>query len=267
MWKQGVRVTSLAAVLALAACASGTPECGSDAVKADLKKIAEQRIAQAMTQEMSLSPETHALLGSAIAARLTYDFTSIRTTGRNESLDTYTCESNLVVTVKGINRNWTHDFEYEVSPVEEANANYEVRYDRSGLGPLAFGALGLLNQLNLEADNEVNGPRILQSLQEVRDQGGAGSYREGALLESLKVRGLEAPAATQAHQQLALEAMRQMEDPGSVYRNVPQDILQAAQARQQAAFEGEQCVKDEEEQARREACAQSPDPAFDRNCM
>lgn len=267
MWKTEAQLSGLVAALLLAGCSTGTPGCGSDEVKADLKKIAEQRIAEALTQELTLSPEAHALLTSAIQTRLSYDFGAIRTTGRDETLDTYTCESNLVVTVKGINRNWTHGFSYEVHPIENADADYEINYDRSGLGPLAFGALGLLNQLNLEADNEVNGPRILQSLQEVRDQGGAGSYREGEILESLKARGIEAPAATQAHQQLALEAMGQLEDPGSVYRNVPQDILHAAQARQQAAFEQQQRIKDEEEQARREACAQSPDPAFDRNCM
>ena len=254
----GFRICILAGALALAACTSGTPECGSSQVNADLQEIAEERLTQAISHELSIPVDKQEEMAEAIRARLTYTFSSIRTTDRDEGTDSYSCSTNLVVNVEGADRNWEGELSYEVYSVEDADSSYEVRYDPAGLGPLAFGALAAKGRINIEADNVVNGPILQNSLQEVRNAGRAGTQREREILESLTQRGLEAPAVTDEQKQLALAEMLKYEYPDLEYSNVPQEILDQAKVRREQA-EQEQLAKDqEEEDAKRKRCAEDP---------
>lgn len=136
----------LLALLNVTACTTGTPDCGSSEVKADLNELAEQRIANAINNEMQLAPSDREKVAAAVKDRLTYAFSAIRKTDHDESTDTYQCSSTLTANVEGAGRNWEHEFVYEVFSVEDENANYQLNYDPAGLGPVAYAALAVRNQ-------------------------------------------------------------------------------------------------------------------------
>lgn len=267
MQKSALCVALMGAALILTACSGGTPECGSSAIKADLNELAEARIVKALNHEMNI-PQliSREELEAAIKERLSYDFKSIRITTRDEATDTFQCASTLVVTVKGMDRSWDHAFDYEIYSVEDADSDYEMAYEEGALIPLYFGASAVLQQIAIAADNKTNGPLVLQELQEVRDAGQAGTQREREILEALGQRGLEAPPVTEKQKGLALEEMQKLEYPGIVYADVPQEIIDQAEARRAQVFEQEQIKEQEELEAKRKLCAGSTQPELDPNC-
>lgn len=267
MQKFAFVVATVGAAFVLTACSGGTPECGSTAIKADLQELAEARVVKAINQELNIPPlNSREELEAAIKERLSYDFKSIRVAGRDEATDTFKCDSTLVVAIKGTDRTWEQAFPYEVYSIEDADSDYEMAYEEGALRPLWFGASAVLQQIAMAAENKVTGPAVLQELQDVRNAGRAGTQREREILESLVQRGMEAPAVTEAQRQLALDEMQKLEYPGLVYADVPQQILDQAEARQAQALEEERIREQAEEDAKRTVCAESPQPELDPRC-
>ena len=263
MRKMGTQMAMFGVVLALAGCAGGTPECGSEEVKDNLNDLADTHIANAVngldisnlvTSEGVEIPITREDVAAAITERLSYNFGSIRTTSRDEATDTYQCTSNLVVTAQGTDVKWEREFVYEVYSVEDADADYETAYDEQPFQALSA-TVGLIHQQYVTAEiGKVLAPHYLKKLQEVRDAGLAGTQAEREVLERFQHYKLEVPAITDAQQQRALEEMRRHPSPQLFYSNVPQDIIDAAEARQQQAFQEQQQrqIQEEEEAMQRQ---------------
>lgn len=265
MQKSLLRLATVGATLLLAACAGGTPECGSSKAKADLREVADQRIAQEVGAIREHPLVTSDEFATAVKDRLSFAFKSIRTLSHDEDTDTYQCASVLSVTVDGKVQS-EQDFEYDIYSVEDPDRDYEIRYDASSLSPLAYGAGRIGQEVAVTAEVKDVQPRYEAEIKKVRDSGRAGTQRERELISFLKQGGIEVPPATEEQRRLAIEEMRKMDYPGNVYSDVPQEVQAEAEARRARAFEEKQIKEQEAEDARRKRCNDSPQPGLGINC-
>ena len=253
MQKSLIRVASVGATLLLAACAGGTPECGSSEAKTDLQEVAEQRIAQTVGEFREHPLITSDEFAAVVKDRLAFAFKSIRTLSQDEATDTYQCASVLSITIDGKEFS-AQDFEYDIYSVEDADRDYEMAYDPSSLNPLAAGTRRVGQEAALIADVKEVQPHYEAEIKKVREAGRAGTQRERELIDFLKQGGIKVPPATEEHRRLAIEEMRKMDYPGNVYSDVPQDVQAEAEARRERAFAEEQIKEQEAEEAARKRC-------------
>lgn len=106
------------AVMGLAGCSSGTPNCGDErAIELLQKAVDEARSSASILAPMEF------------VQQLTAKFTSIRTLRHDNDLDSYACESTLEVLYKGEVKQ-ARTIQYEIYPVQGSDSPVELRYDR-----------------------------------------------------------------------------------------------------------------------------------------
>lgn len=119
-------LTLLAVSLALAGCASGTPDCADDETLGLIDQAVREYVEQLAARPRADKEEFRAVAD-------TYSVSNIRTDRYDEDVDSYQCSARITYVFKGQER--SVDFSYRVD-TEQASGETMIEYENRMLQPI-----------------------------------------------------------------------------------------------------------------------------------